>query len=195
MDIVIADGRDQAAIVPLKFWTTYVPDGEGFREVDYVQWTRKGSNGATTEDKISRVRKDVIKWPVLERYYEHWKKGQEAPVSGTALEAWAGITREQIAVLKSVHLTSVEDFASASDGVIVKLNIPGIRGLQQKAKAFLANRSTAAAAEEIAKRDEQIEFLKAQIEELHELVAKLAPKEDGEPVKRGPGRPRKTEAA
>ena len=176
MDIHIPDGRDQAAIVPLRFWTDYEPDGAGgFREVEFVQWTRKGSNGATTEDKVARVKRDTLKWPVLERFYEHWKKGQDAPVDGTPLEAWPGITREQIAVLKSVHLGSIEDFASASDGVLDKLNIPAIRGLQQKAKAFLANRSSAAAAAAIAERDERIAFLETQLAELAALVETLRP--------------------
>ena len=196
MDILIPDGRDQAPIVPLKFWTDYEPDGQGgFREVDFVQWTRRGSNGATTSDKIGRVKKDVTKWAVLERFYDHWKRGQEAPVNGTPLEAWAGITREQIAVLKQLHLTSVEDFATATDAVLVRLNMPGIRGLQQKAKAFLANRSSADAAAAIAARDEKIAFLEAQVAELVEMVQALQPKEGAEPVKRGPGRPRKVEAA
>lgn len=195
MDIQIPDGRDQAPIVPLKFWTDYESDGAGgFREIDFVRWTRKGSNGATTEDKISRVRKDGMLWPPIERYYDHWKKGQDAPVNGTALEAWAGITREQIGVLKQLHLTSVEDFASATDAVLVRLNLPGIRGLQQKAKAFLANRGDAAAADAIAKRDERIAFLEAQIEELIGMVQKLQTPAEGvtpAPVKRAPGRPRK----
>jgi hypothetical protein len=195
MDFSSLDPVQKPAIFPIEFRTEYepIPDKPGeMRPVDVVKWAKKGtSNGATTEDKVERLKKGSVEWPVLEPHYEAWKKKQEAPIDGTPLAAWPGLTKQQAKVLSDFNLRSVEDFAAAPDSVIVKMQIPGIRQLQGRAKAFIeAAKGQSLVAAELAKRDETIEALKNQLGDAMAAIEELRKDKEDEP-KRGPGRPRK----
>jgi hypothetical protein len=157
-----------AAIHPVEFWTEYVPDAAGPVPVDWVRWVKKGvSNGATTEDKVARVQKhDAAIWAVLEPHYAAWKRGQDAPVDGIPLDAAPFATRDLVKVLASVHIRSVEDLANAEDAALSKLNIPGIRGTREKARAFLdAQANVAGVASELAALREMVARLQSERDE------------------------------
>lgn len=173
--------HEPAHIFPLKFWIDYEQtDGEELNPVEWVQWTKKGTtNAATTEDKISRVRKDPAKWDVLSRYYDAWKKQEQAPVDGYPLDAWPGVTKEQARVLKERHVLSVEDLANSSQADLGRLGLPGILGLQGKAKAFLeARQSTAPVAAEVAHLRDENKAMREELEAAMQLLKEMTDKPD-----------------
>lgn len=173
--------HEPAHIFPLKFWTDYEQtDGEELNPVEWVQWTKKGTtNAATTEDKISRVRKDPAKWDVLSPFYEAWKRQESAPVNGYPLEAWPGVTKEQVRVLKERHVLSVEDLANSSQADLSRLGLPGIIGLQGKAKAFLeARQNTAPVAAEVAQLRDENKSMREELEAAMQLLKEMTDKQE-----------------
>ncbi|MBX5143234.1 hypothetical protein HJB79_31490 [Rhizobium lentis] len=179
-DMSITDDRQVAHIFPLRFWTDFEgTDGAELREVDWVEWTRKGSqNGTTTSDKVIRVQKDPAKWDAIKPYYRAWKEKTEAVIEGYALDAWPGVTAQQAKVLKDRHVLSVEDLANSSEADLVKIGLPGIRLIQQKAKAFLeARKSTAPVAAEVAQLREENKTMREELEAAMQLLKELNEKE------------------
>lgn len=130
------------------------------------------------------------RWEVVGPLYEAWKKGQELPETGTPLEAWGGVTAEQVAALKAMGIRTVEDVAEMGDRAAEQLRMPNARKLPELAKSFLGNTDMAA-------RDAENAELKERIKAMEEMLAEkmsAEPKAEEKP-KRKPGRPRKTEAA
>lgn len=170
------------AIVPLNFWIEYEPQPEGtMKEVEKVEWARKGTQNTTTVEKISRLSKVGLDgvptpvWEALKPYYERWKAGQEAPVNGTPLAAWPGATPHLVKALEPYHIRSVEDLADLTDGTMARIPLPGIRSFRETAKAFLsAQSSTAPIAGEIAALREQNANQSREIAELTELIKSMA---------------------
>lgn len=174
MDIQVPNDR-LPNIIPLKFWEDYVEDTDKpghMKPVEKVRWAKKGSGtGEDTSDKIARVQKDPALWTVIKPYYEAWKAGKDAPVSGTPLAAWPGVTPEQAEALRKLHIYTVEDMDQASDSALVKSGIPGARNLQIQARAFLtAQANVSGVVAQLAEKDRQISEMQAQIEELTQLV-------------------------
>jgi hypothetical protein len=171
--------RDKPAIVPLRFWTEYEPDHTDAAKLvphEKVEWAKKGSsNGSTTVIKVRHLQLDTVLWPVLQPAYEAWKKNQEAPLDGTPLDAWPGVTPQQVKVMRDYHLRSVEDFATAPDSTLMKMNFPGIREMQGRAKAFLqAAQGQVQIAEALHSRDQTIANLGADLEEMRQLMKEMA---------------------
>jgi hypothetical protein len=182
------ESRDKPAIVPLRFWTEYEPDHADATKLvahEKVEWAKKGSsNGSTTVIKIRHLKQDTILWPALKPAYDAWKLNQEAPVDGTPLDAWPGVTPQQVKIMRDYNVRTVEDFATAPDASLMKMNFPGVRDLQKRAQAFLlASEGKAQIAEELLSRDRTITNMAAEVEELKKLIQDMTP--------RGPGRPRK----
>jgi hypothetical protein len=187
------------AIIPLSFWVDYEPQKDGqIKEVERVEWTRKGTQNATTRETVERLSRHGIDnpiWAALKPYYDHWKAGKAAPVDGTPLAAWPGATPQLVKALEPFHIRSIEDLADLTDGTMDKVPVPGIRGFRTQAKAFIdAQKTTAVVARDLAAKDEKIAEMERELDELKDLVRSLAAK-DGVTIsdeKRGPGRPRKT---
>lgn len=189
------------AIIPLNFWIEYEPQPDGsVKEIEKVEWSRKGTQNTTTVEKISRLSKvsingDMIpEWEALKPFYERWKAGQEAPIDGTPLAAWPGATPHLVKALEPYHIRSVEDLADLTDATMARIPLPGIRGFRETAKAYVAAASTTAPiAGELAGLREQNENQSKRIAELEELVKSLAAEKgieiDDEKPKRG--RPKK----
>lgn len=203
-DLDTSADRGRPEIKIEKFWTDFEPDPFNpgtMRPVDKVTWVKRGDqHHSTVTEKIARLcggerpGKDglpthippAIEWLVIEAPYKAWKERQEMPVSGTPLEAWPGMTPEQVRVMKGFHLDSVEDVAEMGESVIMRCGIPGIREIKKKAQAFLtAQRDTSKIEAALSSRDAEIEALKAMVADLQ--AARAAE----EPAKRGPGRPPK----
>jgi hypothetical protein len=83
------------------------------------------------------------------------------------------------------------------DAAIARVSIPGLRDKQKQAKAFLeAKATTAGVSAELVELRDKLESRDREVQELRELIEKFAIKKDeDEPAKRGPGRPRKEAAA
>lgn len=166
MSATLDDRRDVAAIHPLKFWTEY--EGEAATPADWVEWVKKGSQfGDTTSEKVSRAKRDMPVWEALRPYYEAWQRGQDAPINGMPLDAAPFMTKQLIEVLNRVHIRSVEDLANAEDAALAKLNIPGIRTTQAKARAFLdAQQNLSGVASELATLRAMVEQQRAEMAEM-----------------------------
>lgn len=195
----IVDDR-RPAIIPLNFWVDYEPTPGGkMKEIERVEWTRKGTQNATTRETIERLSRtgpngpDPI-WLALKPYYDHWKAGKEAPVDGTPLAAWPGATPQLVKALESYHVRSVEDLSNLTDGTMDKVPVPGIRAFRTNARAFVeAQKTTAPVAGKIAALEGENADLKRDLAEMKELLRSLAADRDEQMVveRRGPGRPKK----
>ena len=173
--------RDKPAVAPIRFWIEYEPAHDDPAKIiahEKVEWAKKGSsNGSTTVMKIRHLKLDSVLWPVIQPAYEAWKKNQEAPLEGTPLDAWPGVTPQQVKVMRDYHLRSVEDFAQAPDSTLMKMNFPGIREMQGRAKAFLqAAQGQAQIAEALHSRDQMIANLGAELEEMKHLIQDMGKK-------------------
>jgi hypothetical protein len=176
MSASLDDRRDVAAIHPQRFWTEYVDVRGEMKAEDWVEWVKKGAlNPNTTQEKVSRAKRDIAVWAALEPHYAAWKRGQDAPVNGIPLDAAPFATKELVEVLRRVNIRSVEDFASAEDSALARLNIPGIRSTQGKARAFLdAQTNLSGIASEMAALRDMVEALRAENAELAQARDTLA---------------------
>jgi hypothetical protein len=188
-----------------RFWTNYSPDPKDpakFRSIDMVEIGPVGlPDKLKTPHRISDISRvqDAggsenpaiamahIRWNFIQPRYEAWKRGQELPESGTPLAAWNGLTSEQAEVLKGKGIRTIEQVASMTEQLIVSTPFPNMRATVLQAKRFIDSADQVRVAADLAQKDEQISAMKAQIDELAEMIAATK----GE--KRGPGRPRKTE--
>ncbi len=115
------------------------------------------------------------------------------PIDGMPIEHWPRVTRVMAMTLKAANIPTVEAMAAVDDNNISKIGPEGPR-LRSEAKAFLQVSHDAAAAQRIQAESDAKDALLADMQrQIRELAAKLEAK-DEEP-KRGPGRPRKDEAA
>lgn len=204
LDPTATDPREVAHIIPSKFWIRYVskqPKDASGKEVDgaepyivpveMVEWAKKGQHlvtGQKTTMRISQAKKNKQVWAALGAYYDSWKNNQEAPIDGTPLGAWPGITPEQAEQLRMLRVRTVEDVAAMNDADIERYGMGGLN-LRQQARAFMeAKKDRTHIAAEVAT---QMAGMQAIIEGLQ---AKLAAQEPGPSTPRR-GRPPKQEAA
>jgi len=100
--------------------------------------------------------------------YEKWKAGQEDAVTGTPLSALPGMNPAKVEEYKYFKIVTVEQLAEAPDGLGQKFM--SFHADKQRAKAFLEVAKGNAPIEkmnaELAKRDEEIEMLKSQVNAL-----------------------------
>ena len=183
-------------VYPQQFYYKY-REKDGQQE--QIEWVDVAKRGMITPQVIPMrwkdVKRDELLHRVLSPFYDNWKKGEAAPITGTPLDAWMA-DPGLIKVLNQVGIRSVEDFAATEEHLLIKLNIPSIREKVKRAKAFLeARTSTAKVSAEIAIVREENESLRRELTEMKALMEQHAIKKESEdtPVKRGPGRPRKQE--
>ena len=138
---------------------------------------------ADAEDRNFRYNAQMAVWQHVEPAYEAWQAGQVLPEIGTPLAAWAGVTAETAEMLAQFQIRTVEDVRDMTDTMVQSVPVPGMRDLRKAAGEWLAGKGLADTTEKVAQ-------LEAQLAAALEMLA-----ERNEPGKRGPGRPRKTEAA
>jgi hypothetical protein len=180
------------AIRVLRFWTDYMPDpakpGE-LKPVDRVEWVKVGdAKGTTVSESIKRLSKpaqEALEWSVIGPAYEHWKKSQEIPETGTPLEAWPGADRNLVDALKKVNVRTVEDFVQVPDHAFAGIPIPDLRKRRKMAESFLLSQGEVSAVEaELTKRDEMIARQQRDMDEMRErLEALTAAQAEAEPKK------------
>ena len=163
-----------SAVRVLDFWTDHHPDATGNLVAhDWVRWAKVGSNGATTDERVDRIKKsNPVVWDAIRRPYEAWKDGQEEPVNGTPIEAWPGISKGQLAQLRLLNIRSVEDLASVNDAALDRIGM-GARALREKAATWLKTQADGTAA--LAARLTALEdAARIKDERIAELEARLA---------------------
>ena len=142
-------------IFEMKCYIRKVPPGDKLVEID-----RKAT------------KQDFLRYP---QEYEMYMKRQTTPVNGTPLEAWAQITRAQVAEYKALNIFTVEQLAELPDGYGHK--IMGFQGWKQKAQSFLMAAKGQGEFDklqtELRKRDEEIARMRANENATAELMKSL----------------------
>lgn len=208
------NNREEVAHIAVeRFFNRYIPieDAKGnptgdVHTVEMVEWVKKGTHitiGQRTPMRITQAKTDRSIWAVVGPLYENWKRGQDAPINGTPLAAWAGLVgRPDLAErLKLIHVKSVEDVAAMTDGDIDHFGMGGLK-MREDARAFVTSKKSADAIRaqveaQLGAKDDELKETKAQLaangEQIAALQAQLeAIMSSGEPRK--PGRPRKQAA-
>ena len=161
-------------IKPLKDDEETIKQGRPiFKEVEYVDIKIPGNrlSGAVRPATTA----DIERFP---RHYAAFKnRVTDELVEGTLLSEWPLMSRSMVEQLAFFNVKTVEQLASMTDGNAQKFQ--GINGFKTKAKEWLkvAKEGKAAAdlAQELEKRDQQIEMLTAQVNKLMEQQLPATP--------------------
>lgn len=138
--------------------------------------------------------------------YAAFKARDQKPLEGMPIEQWAVVSRAVALTLKAAHIHTVEALAAVHDGLVDRIASNG-RELREKARAWLEDARSGAAAQKLASEkkelQDQIASLQAQIAALQAGAGNkpagpapvVAEKEDttadvGEDVVRAARRPR-----
>jgi len=119
-------------------------------------------------------------YPQQWAHYQNQKRDQgEDDIAGTLLRDWPILTSAQVRELKHYHFYTVDQVAGASDDQISKITmIVGMGGhaFREKAQSYLKRAKDSSIAEsqaeELRKRDIEIEALKQQMAEFMESAPK-----------------------
>lgn len=174
--MAIGSREEKPNIAVLEFYTEYIQDNDDpakTKAIDRVKWVKKGdAHQSTTSERISRLKHDRILWPYIEPMYEAWKKGQEFIPDGTPLEAWNGLSKEEVLHLKaSFNIHTIEEFAEMGESAINRCKIMALRTKIQKAQAYITAKSnTAEVQRELTVRDKEIKNLNTANEQLREQL-------------------------
>jgi hypothetical protein len=129
----------------------------------------------------------------FELQYSEFKKGNELPRDGTPVKTWPAVSKEQSTRLVACGFTTIEDVAQIPDSALGILGLDG-RYLRDLARGWI-NESKDKGVNARAVADAQVK-IETQEETIKSLQARLSRlEEDREEPRRGPGRPRKDEAA
>jgi hypothetical protein len=118
-------------------------------------------------DKLENLK---LKWAAIEPEYLAWKSGNQVPVNGTPLGAWAGVTAEKAEVLRRVGIRTVEDVAYLAESQMEKIQLPNMRVMRREALLFIENRGAADSAAREVERDKEIANQSMQIADLNEKL-------------------------
>jgi hypothetical protein len=175
------------SIVVTKIWTDYKPDGQGsLVGEDMVAYAPIGeANRSVTIERVRKLAKVLpqdqhgdneaakmayARWQAIDAAYSAFKKGQEIPTDGTPIGAWPGLTQQQANIIRGNGIRTIEELAEASDSIITRIPLPGMRAIKDQAQLFLKAADQTKLSTEMAKKDQEIGELKAQMAELMEMV-------------------------
>ncbi|MGD9650340.1 MAG: hypothetical protein AB7G80_05010 [Dongiaceae bacterium] len=151
-----------------------------FREVAFVQIHIPGDKNTVIDRKVRD--EDKARWAPL---WQAFTAKIETPLEGTPLEQWPALSVSQVAEMKALHITTVEQLAALSELGLQRLGL-GAREWQNKAKHFLAFAKDSANAEKLQNEKEvlqkQLQEMQAQ---LTELKTKLSPQSKARRAKKG----------
>lgn len=178
MTVIDLDPNAHKRDVPAIFATFYTEEVEDeaetvkaghvvYKTIDKVEWGRKGQNRVVLNDKIARIRKNADIWAVMEPAYLAWKKGQEAPLTGTPLKMWPAIKPAQIRTLQNVGIRTVEELELLSDTDADRIGMMEARHLRARARAWKA------AANDIGKFAERLAAIEAADSQKDARIAEL----------------------
>lgn len=118
----------------------------------------------------------VSRWSVIGPAYDAWRSGTEVPETGTPLAAWAGVSADQVEILKSMAIRTVEDVRDMSEGVFTRLPFPNARQLPKLAKDYLDGADVASKDAKMAEMQERMDAMA----EMLEKATAPAPKKNKE---------------
>lgn len=181
------------AIIPVSFKTTYsgsqttdwvevAPSGEAFEKTR--TWHRiKDLQPPADVDPASPSHMALLhRWNIVSPAYDAWKKGMDIPEGGTPLAAWSGVTPDQADVFRRMGIKTVEGVADMGEGAVNRLPFSNKARYPQLARDFIDGHTKADAAREM-------EVMREKMAAMEEMLAERMTE------KRGPGRPKKEEAA
>ena len=179
----------------LKFWTTFTPDGHDadgkpkMRATDMVAYAPIGkANMQLCIEAVARLAKVIPiepgnenvavllankRWDVIKRHYDAWKLGNEVPATGTPLAAWPGVTSEQVQVLKTMGIRTIEEIRDASESVISRFPFPQARELQRSAGLFLSSFDKDKTSKDMERLEAANADKDAQLEEMRQMILEL----------------------
>lgn len=177
------------------------PTGK-LREVDWVAYSPIGSLQKTMNtEAISRlscvqplsgkaahnpaVMMAHARWNAIKPAYDAWKAGREVPLDGTPLAAWNGVSSEQAELFRMKGVRTVEAVAGLTDTHRQTMGIPGLHDIIENAKRFMTAQDKSAVTTALAQKDAEIAQLRAQMEELIEMVKEAKADDAAEPKRRG----------
>jgi hypothetical protein len=169
-----------------------------FKDVEFAMITMPGG-GLVVDKPINEAL--LYEWkngdnrrkppsPFAYRAYEAWKEGREAPVNGTDLKNWPGVTPAQLKTCQNATVRTIEDLAEANADTIRKLGMGGV-AMMEKAKAYLAAANQNKTSEEVSALMVKLEALSDTVKRKDEQISDLLERLDESTKKRG--RPRKEE--
>ena len=169
-----------------------------FKDVEFAMITMPGG-GLVVDKPINEAL--LYEWkngdnrrkppsPFAYRAYEAWKEGREAPVNGTDLKNWPGVTPAQLKTCQNATVRTIEDLAAANADTIRKLGMGGV-AMMEKAKAYLAAANQNKTSEEVSALMVKLEALSDTVKRKDEQISDLLERLDESTKKRG--RPRKEE--
>lgn len=139
-----------------------------FKDVAHVVITPQGSRDSVEKVVVEwlastdvQVQEERVPAEWAEKFraaFEHWKRGEEIPVDGSALVNWPVITAGELQACKAVHILTVEDLAVANDQALRSLGMSGLT-LKQRAVKYLS------ASNDLGKLVAQNEALAAQLKD------------------------------
>ena len=167
-----------------------------FKDVEFAMITMPGG-GLVVDKPINEAL--LYEWkngdnrrkppsPFAYRAYEAWKEGREAPVNGTDLKNWPGVTPAQLKTCQNATVRTIEDLAAANADTIRKLGMGGV-AMMEKAKAYLAAANQNKTSEEVSALMVKLEALSDTVKRKDEQISDLLERLDESTKKRG--RPRK----
>ena len=177
----------QAAMPYIEFYREAVMDNEASqqlgrrvtKDVNMVRIIPKGGSlvvEKTPEEWIFQLKSKAINgahdaypqdWiDQIERGYEAWKRGLEAPVNGTSVKEWPYLSPAQCENFISLRLLTVEDVANMTEEAMANFGM-GARELREKAREFLKGKELS----EIAIQENEV--LRKELAELKEQLAQL----------------------
>jgi hypothetical protein len=113
--------------------------------------------------------------------YERWKKTQEQPVDGLALELWPPIPKSYVEDWKYFGVRTVQQLATMGDTQLQKLGM-GAREWQKKAESWLKEAQDHAESQRLVSENEklkdEISMLKTQIADIAAKKPEPAPPVD-----------------
>lgn len=165
------------------------------RTVEWASWRNAGDPyGATTSRPIAKLRPSAknplgsVEWPKIEPKYEAWKRNQAAPVDGTPLDAWNGLSASEAQHLQmDLAVFTLEDFARMGEGALNRCKVPNARERQRRAKMFLDAQARSSDVQSLlaerdareAEKDARIAQMEAALRQLSERIEDKSDKAEG----------------
>jgi hypothetical protein len=107
------------------------------------------------------------------QHYEAWKKGKALPIDGTPLEAWNGLTQEEVEALHSSGIRTVEEIANMNEQAMTGAKVARMREKKVLAARFLeASNQNALAADREADKA-QLADMRERMAQQDALIAEL----------------------
>ena len=180
---MVAAMQDEPGIVP-RFYHEVAPDiaeseAQGlqvFKQVEMVEINRAGDRlnswaGEVTDEHRQR----------FPQAYRRFVSGEAPAVTGFPLEQWPLINAALCRQWRAQGLTSVEEVAGLSDGLIGNLGMDGI-GWRKKAQAWLAAQKDASTNARLTEMNTKLERENKRLtQQMEDLMRRVEAVESGEP--------------